>query len=67
MNYLIVEIDGCYNMIKEDLVRSINYTDRILLTDNGAIEYGSIMMRTYNFNEGMPEIHDLNANHEALR
>ena len=56
MKYLILKADGCYHMIKEDLVRSINYTDSVILTEKGSTCYDIIMMRTYDFNEGMAKI-----------
>ncbi len=67
MSYLLVKIDGHWHIIKEDLVRSINYTGRIILTDNGAKEYDGIMMRTYDFNEGIAEVHKLNISNKDIR
>ena len=59
MSYLLVKIDGRWHMIKEELVRSINYTEQIIVTDTGAKGYDVIMMRTYDFNNGIAEVHVL--------
>lgn len=67
MSYLLLKIDGHWHMIKENLVRSINYTSRIILTDNGAKEYDGIMMRTYDFNEGIEQVHELNISNKDVR